>query len=178
MVKLWMEANRKSWHLSGEMGGGMLMIAGIHALDRLIFLMGQKAVGVSAIMASVFHGQSVDDTALLTLRFADGAIGQVQSIGHLGGPMTATTEIVCEKGVLRVDLENGVWIGREGCWEEVPASSEPDWMQRAIEREWHALQAALHGNVPLPFKADHATHIVQVIEASGRASITRQEVML
>lgn len=178
MVKLWMEANRKPWHLSPEMGGGMLMTAGIHALDRLVFLMGQEVVGVSATMASLLHAQNVDDTALITLRFADGALGQVQSIGHRGGPMTAATDIICEKGVLRLDLDQGVWIGQNGSWEIVPDSAEPDWMLRAVEREWRALLDALQGNVPLPISPEFAAHIVQIIEASCRANIDRREVSL
>ena len=178
LIKPWMEGNRKPWHLSPETGGGMLLTAGIHALDRLAFLLGQRVVGVSAMMDSLFHEQAVDDTALLTLRFAEGAIGQVQSIGHLGGPITAATEIVCEMGVLRVDLERGVSIGRGGTWEAVPDSSELGWMQQAIMREWRAMLAALQGEAPLPVKPDYASHIVQVIEASARASIERREVTL
>lgn len=176
LVKLWMEGNRKPWHLNPGAGGGMLMTAGIHALDRLVFLTGQRVVGISAMMDSLFHEQAVDDTALLTLRFAEGAIGQVQSVGHRGGPMTAATDIVCEKGTLRVDLDRGVAIGRAGCWEAVPDSSEPDWMQKAIIREWRTLLGAIHGKGALPIKPDYAAHIVQIIEASNRANTERCEV--
>lgn len=175
MIKLWMEGNRKPWHLQHQAGGGMLMTAGIHALDRLVWLMGQNVTGVTAQIASLFHAQEVDDTAFLTLRFADGALGQVQSVGHRGGPINAATDIVCENGVLRIDLENGVVLGRNGLWEAVRGSAEPDWMQRAVVREWVALRDAVRGEAELPLSAVDAAHIVAIIEAAYQASADRRE---
>src|SRR5690606_24114996 len=72
MIKQWMQSNRRDWHLRPETGGGMLMTAGIHMLDALVWLMGSKVAGVSALSGSLQHGQDVDDTALITLRFGNG----------------------------------------------------------------------------------------------------------
>src|SRR3546814_4238437 len=53
LVQLWMEENRRPWHLSPATGGGMLMTAGIHDLDRLIWLMDTAPEAVSAVAGSL-----------------------------------------------------------------------------------------------------------------------------
>ena len=134
LIKLWMEANRQPWHLSPQTGGGMLLTAGIHALDRLVWLMDGPVATVSAMAGTHFHDQEADDTALMLLRFADGRIGQVASVGYRDGGVGFAMDLVCEAGTLRLDFDQGVVIGRGGTWTPVPNSIEPDWAQRAVER--------------------------------------------
>ena len=176
MIKLWMESNRQSWHLSRESGGGMLMTAGIHALDRLVWLMGQEVSGVTAMMGTHFHEQEADDTALLGLRFADGGVGQVQSVGYRNGAVGFAMDLVCEQGALRIDFDTGTWVGQGGNWTKLDNSFEPDWMYHAVVREWQALQAAIRGEAEVPVTGKYAGHIVAIIEAAYRADQLRQEV--
>jgi predicted dehydrogenase len=176
MIKLWMEANRQPWHMSRASGGGMLMTAGIHALDRLVWLMGQEVSAVSAMMGTHFHDQEADDTALLGLRFADGGVGQVQSVGYRDGAVGFAMDLVCEKGTLRIDFDTGTWMGQGGNWTKLDQSFEPDWMHHAVVREWQALQAAMRGEAEVPVTGDYASHIVEVIEAAYEADALRREV--
>lgn len=176
MIKLWMESNRQSWHLSRESGGGMLMTAGIHALDRLVWLMGQEVSGVTAMMGTHFHEQEADDTAMLGLRFADGGVGQVQSVGYRNGAVGFAMDLVCEQGNLRIDFDTGTWVGQGGNWTKLDNSFEPDWMHHAVVREWQALQAAIRGEAEVPVTGKYAGHIVAIIEAAYRADQLRQEV--
>ena len=85
LQKLWMEPNRRGWHLDPATGGGMLMTAGIHALDLLVWLMGGSVTAISAAAGALFHDQAADDSSMLLLRFADGRFGQVASIGYRDG---------------------------------------------------------------------------------------------
>jgi phthalate 4,5-cis-dihydrodiol dehydrogenase len=135
LLKTWMEPNRRSWHLDPATGGGMLMTAGIHALDVLIWLIGARVSAVSAVAATCFHEQTADDTSMLLLRFADGRLGHVTSIGYRDGAGNYGATVVCERGTLRVEFGQGVSIGQNGSWTLVPNSHEADWMQRALERE-------------------------------------------
>ena len=98
----------------------MLMTAGIHALDQLIWLMGGRVSAVSAAVATSFHEQSADDNAMLLLRFDDGRFAQVASVGFRDGGMINGMDLICERGVLRIDNERGVAIGRNGQWSDVP----------------------------------------------------------
>ena len=178
MLKLWMESNRRGWHMNRASGGGMLMTAGIHALDRLMWLMGDDVVGVNAMAGTLFHEQEADDTALIGLRFAEGGLGQVQSVGYRNGAMSHATELVCENGSLRIDFDHGVFLGRDAQWTHIPGSIEPDWMQQAVVREWRGLLAAIRGEAKNPVDGAYARQVVSVIEAVYEASDTRREVAL
>ena len=103
LLKTWMESNRRGWHLDPETGGGMLMTAGIHALDQLIWLMDGRVSSISAAAGASFHDQKADDSAMMLLRFADGRFGQVASIGYRDGGGAFDMELVCENGTLRID---------------------------------------------------------------------------
>lgn len=176
MVKLWMEPNRRGWHLDPAKGGGMLFTAGIHALDRLLAFAGRRASHVSAVATTAFHDQAADDSALLLLRFGDEAAGQVASIGYRDGAFISGDEIVCEAGVLVVDFFKGVMLGRGQTWRPVPESFEDDVAGRGLVRQWQAfLQAVRDGTAP-PISGEDGLHVVACIEAAFTAAREHREV--
>jgi predicted dehydrogenase len=166
LMKVWMESNRRGWHLDPATGGGMLMTAGIHALDQLVWLMDGRVGSVSAAAGAAFHDQKADDSAMMLLRFADGRFGQVASIGFRDGAGTFGVDLVCENGTLRIDPDRGVAVGRGGKWTDVPNSCDPQWMQNAVIREWQAMAAAIAGDTEVPVSGDYGRHIVACIEAA------------
>ena len=178
MIKLWMESNRRPWHLNDTTGGGMLMTAGIHALDRLIWIMGQSVVGLTAMTGTYFHEQEADDAALISLRFANGGMGQVASVGYRDGAVTFAMDLVCENGTIRIDFDHGVSVGQGGMWTPVPGSIEPNWMGAAVAREWRALAASIVNDAPSPVSGAYGRHIVACIEAAHQASASRCEVLI
>lgn len=67
---------RGTWELDG---GGALMNQAIHSVDLLLWLMG-PATEVSAHVATVAHERiEVEDIAVATIRFANGALGVVEA---------------------------------------------------------------------------------------------------
>jgi predicted dehydrogenase len=166
LMKTWMESNRRGWHLDPATGGGMLMTAGIHALDQLVWLMNGRVGSISAVAGTSFHHQKADDSAMMLLRFTDGRFGQVASIGFRDGAGTFGIDLVCEQGTIKVDPERGVAIGRGGKWTDVPNSHDPQWMQNAVVGEWQALAAAIEQNTEVPVSGDYGRHIVACIEAA------------
>ena len=175
LVKLWLEPNRRPWHLDPARGGGMLMTAGIHALDLLVWFMGAPVATVFAAAGTLMHEQAADDTAMLLVRFADGRFGQVSSIGYRDGAVVYGMDLVCEKATLRLDFARGVSIGRGGEWTPVASSAEPDWMSRALEREWQAMQAAVRCGSPVPVSGAYGRHIVACIQAALQSNRERRE---
>jgi phthalate 4,5-cis-dihydrodiol dehydrogenase len=176
LIKLWLEANRRPWHLAPATGGGMLMTAGIHALDLLVWFMGAPVEAVSAAAGALQHAQSADDSAMLLLRFSDGRFGQVSSLGYRDGGVVYGMELVCEKGTLRIDFERGVAVGRAGRWSQLPGSAEPDWSQRALAREWQAMLAAVREEAPVPVSGAYGRHLIACIEAALQSNRERREV--
>ncbi|WIY52079.1 Gfo/Idh/MocA family oxidoreductase [Devosia sp. YIM 151766] len=175
MIKTWMQGNRRDWHLLPETGGGMLMTAGIHMLDALVWLMGSRVNGVSALSASLQHQQAVDDTALISLRFANGAFGQVQSIGYTNGAPTVDIDIICEGATLKLDADRGVMIGQNDKWEHVPDSSEPNAQHHALVRQWESLRAAIKTAAPVAIDGQYAAHLIDIVEAVSLANLNRRE---
>lgn len=67
---------RGTWKLDG---GGALMNQAIHSVDLLVWLMGPVAE-VSAYTATLAHERiEVEDVAMATLRFANGALGVIEA---------------------------------------------------------------------------------------------------
>lgn len=154
----------------------MLLTAGIHALDQLVWLMDAPVAGVSALGGAFFHRQAADDTAFLNLRFSDGRIGQVSSIGYHEGAVSSGIQILCEDGVLDVNLNRGVRIGRNTAWDEVPDSWQANGMAAAVGREWAAFLHAVEAGAPPPVNAAYGRHIVDIIAAALKSANERREI--
>src|SRR5690606_2271908 len=120
MSKYWFEPNRRAWHLDRQTGGGMLLSAGMHCLDRLTWLVGSPVTGVATQMIARFHDQAADDAGLLFLRSANGVAGTVVSVGYREGAPKHLTELTGMRGMLTVDYVGGVTVGRNGQWQPVP----------------------------------------------------------
>ena len=180
MNKLWLEANRRDWHLDRATGGGMWLTAGMHCLDRLSWLVGSRAQSVSAQFGTRFHDQQADDVGMIFLRYVNGVSGTVISTGYQTGAPTNLTELTCTKGMLKVSYESGVQIGRGENWQLIPESvasaGSPHWMTTALVDEWRTLLNAIETGGETPVSGDSARHIMATAFAAEESSRLRREV--
>lgn len=176
MLKLWMEPNRQAWHLDPACDGGMLFTAGIHALDSLLWLVGEPASSIYAVVTTRFHDMPVDDLAEMIIRFRSGAIGSVTSLAYRDGAPSGGIDLVCDRGTMNVDPGRGVRVGQGGVWREVKLQQSDDVMRDALAEEWRAFRRAIiTGETPVA-DGDAGRDVVACIEAAFESSRRSREI--
>lgn len=179
MQKYWMEGNRREWHMNRETGGGVWMTVGVHPLDRLVWLTDSPVTSVAAQFGTRFYEQQADDVGMVFLRFANGAAGCVVSTGYSDGAPKHLTELTCTRGMMNIDYNAGVLIGRQDKWQLVPDSQPTgDWMLEALTDEWRGFVGALNSGSRPPVPADFALHIMDIIFAAEQSSREKREIPL
>lgn len=178
MRKRWSEPNRRDWHLDRSRGGGVLLTGGIHALDRLGWLVGAPATSVSARLATRFHAQRADDAGVIFIRYANGAAGTIHSIGYRDGAPEHGTELTCTNGVLRVHSVRGVELGRDESWTAIEASGDANWMDQALVLEWREFLRSIESGEPPAISAQDARHMMATLFAAEESSRQGQEVRI
>jgi len=170
MYKRWMEPNRRSWHLDRSIGGGMWLTAGIHCLDRLTWLIDQRVESVSAHFGTAFHRQQADDHQLMLLRYSGGIAGIVSSVGYSTGAPDHETEIVGTRGIMRIDAERGIKIGKNEVWQEIPDTGSVDVMHEALVRQWSSFRDIMINDAENSASIDFALHIMEVVFAAEQSA--------
>jgi predicted dehydrogenase len=94
------------WFLDpARSGGGVLIDMAVHSVAFCRFFAGCEVETVYAESGTFVHGTrtNAEDTAVLTLRFADGAIGQCEDSWSLVGAMDSRFELFGTRGRILVD---------------------------------------------------------------------------
>ena len=176
MSKFWFEPNRRSWHLDRNTGGGMWLTAGMHCLDRLTWLIDSPVKRVSAQFKTSFHEQKADDNGLIFLRYANGATGCIVSVAYAEGAPKHLTELTCTKGMINIHPRQGISIGRNEKWKQVPDSQSNNWMHLGLINEWQAFASAIRENKETAVTGEFARHIMATVFAAEESSRLQREV--
>jgi UDP-N-acetyl-2-amino-2-deoxyglucuronate dehydrogenase len=109
---------RGTWDLDG---GGALMNQAIHNVDLLSWLMGDVD-SVVAMTATLAHARiEVEDTAVASLRFKNGALGVIEAATSAYPGLLKRTEIHGDRGSARVEQDDiTLWDFQE----KVPSDNE------------------------------------------------------
>ncbi|MAS35800.1 MAG: oxidoreductase [Anaerolineaceae bacterium] len=102
------------WHGTWAMDGGALMNQSIHHVDALVWLMGEPVESVFAYSATLAHEMEAEDTVVVALRFASGALGSIEATTityptDLEGSVT----LLGERGSVKI---GGVALNRKEMW--------------------------------------------------------------
>ena len=95
---VWGEWFENSWHVDPKLNRGMWADDAAHAIDFLLWLLGEP-VSVTAEIATLRTEKVPDDNGIAIYRYADGTFAEVcSSFVCVAGENT--TEIVCDRGVI------------------------------------------------------------------------------
>lgn len=79
-LSCWYPPIEGAWRQVPELGGGGSLIdMGSHCIDLLEFILASRVVEVSCMTGNIVHDYPVEDSALISLRFSNGALGIVDA---------------------------------------------------------------------------------------------------
>jgi predicted dehydrogenase len=90
---------RRWLHDSKLAGGGPIGDVGVHCIDAMRFILGAEPRSVAAMTEADAHAGTVESSASLSLRFADGVLGR--SYVSYRSPYQTPVEIVGTEGTIR-----------------------------------------------------------------------------
>ena len=179
--KGWTYSRRRPQYRSRFHGGGMWLANGVHAVDRLMWVMASQAASVSASIGTVAHYQAADDSATAFIRCKNGLAGITIAVGFENGGTNVECQAICANGSLRFahrgDKQGSkgyVRIGRDDKWEDVPFEEPPT----LFHHEWAGFVEAIERNIEPPSSGDWGRHIMEILFAAEESGISGREVPL
>ena len=165
-------------------GIGPLVDIGVYPLHALTGLLGpvrhvsaagRRTRDAFEILEGPFAGQRIpveeDDLSILTVTFASGALGTVQSSFASAGGTAAELEILCERGAIACSLFDPtapVRVSDGAEWQELPVPAERSDGPDHVLGVQHMVRCIRGHEAPI-LTADHAAHVLDVIEAARRS---------
>ncbi|MBN1933376.1 MAG: Gfo/Idh/MocA family oxidoreductase [Anaerolineae bacterium] len=165
-------ARRATWRSDpAKMGGGELIDTGYHPAYRLLFLAGQMPVEVSATLGNYRIPMDEEDTAQLSVKFADGAMGSIFTSWAIAAPGCGPTlfSIQAEAGQLWGE-SNKLYYQPVGF--QTPAVTEyPGWdYDRTFAAEIAHLIDAIEGGFEPLHSAQEAADTLRLILAGYKSA--------
>ncbi len=153
--------DRPRWFLQKSMaGGGIWMNYGAHSLDKLCYLTDSSIAGISGSCTWFAPGTDVDGSAQVLVRTHSGISASISICGYPVVPVDETM-IFLSEGSLRLHTGSGLWIAREGHYEEVDTSHYPD----PFDAQWANFVEGVACGHALYCDGSYGCSIVECIES-------------
>ena len=102
--EVWSPAQQ--WYFQpGRAGFGVMSDLGSHKIDLIRWLLGQEVTWISALANTFEKSTELEDTAVFNLQFSGGTLCTLHVSWVFHPDWDNSTEVRCEKGVLRVPTE-------------------------------------------------------------------------
>lgn len=165
-----------SWRGTKAMdGGGALMNQGIHGIDAMRFIVGE-VLEVSAKVRTLLHNIEVEDTAVASVQFKNGAIGVIEGTTSVRPGYPRRFEIHLERGsiiieentIISIDTPDGSTKAES---KAMNSSSDPlNISYEGHRRQYENIFATVEGKDTLFYTAADAVKSVETILAIYRSS--------
>ena len=154
------------------------MTVGIHYVDLLTWLYNSRVMSVRANILTSFHQQRADDAGMIYMQYESGATGIVISTGYESGAETYLAELTLTKGMVRIDMFGGVYIGKNDRWNHLPESLAGHTEQEALLKEWSAFVECVETSSEPPVTGEYAKHIMEIVFAARESSLQKKEIWI
>ncbi|MGV3650279.1 MAG: Gfo/Idh/MocA family protein [Devosia sp.] len=151
---------QRTYYARPEMGGGAILDAASHTFDMLVWLMGRPVAVAAMYDRLVLEGTDTEDTCLVSIRFASGAMANV-TINQFQKPNVAEASFIGTKGNLT--LAHSVlshWDDDSGRPRETR-----DYMDGLVPTEAHQARFTLEANAMLDALAGRPCSLATLAEA-------------
>ena len=123
---------RPKWFFSKKLaGGGIVMNYGAHALDKFLYVTGERVESVDAVCANVKNSEEIEGHSQFFVRMSGGISATVTFSGY--SYVGYETIYVCTEGAVKVIGGNRVSINEGGVWTEIPDANDGLHMLRQLE---------------------------------------------
>lgn len=154
-------------------GGGVLMYGGIHAVDRLLWLLDSQVVAVDARAHNYVGYGDVEDGLVAIVEFANGVSGVLfENSPPYGRPGGWSTEIFGPHGAIRI--KTGDWLELSGTTSYVLHTHDDLRFRRTIDEFISAVTEARQPSIP----ASAGRAALEVVLAIYQSATNREPVTL
>lgn len=111
---------RPAWFFDKRLsGGGILFNLGSHSIDRMMWLGNARIAKVRASINMYGPAGDVEGSGVVFLENESGVPSTIAQSGYEGVPRNEL-ELIFTKAMMKVIPGKGVWIGRNGVYEQIP----------------------------------------------------------
>lgn len=150
--------DRPAWFFNKKIaGGGIVMNYGAHALDKFLYVTGEKILDVSSSCGNLLEGHSVEGHSQFFVKMSGGISATVTFSGY--SSVGYETMYVGTRGALK-HIGGKVYLCEDGEWRELFGEIDTDYILREIE-EFARLVDGEENEMP---NAEYGTEIISAIE--------------
>ena len=171
---------RPAWMLDRKLGGGMMLMDGVHMIDRLLWHVGSKVTAVKAMNGNPIYPEiPADDTAMAFLQFENGVVVTISRIAYRTGITQYGADYFGTSGQLKYRLpygrfgENGLWVGQDEVWQPIEVAKN-----NSLADQFDAFLDCIEKDTPPPVDVHHGLEVIRVMEAIERSGASGREVMI
>lgn len=157
--------SRPDWFLDkAKAGGGILMNLGAHSIDKIQWLTNSRVTKVKAALSYEGERGDVEGSGCLFLETSNGVPAVVVQSGYAGVPKDET-ELIFDKGMIKLVSAKGVWVNRDGQYVklELQNSSDPFVLQ------FEDLLQAIRQDAEPDSSGEYARSVIAALEAVYRS---------
>ncbi|WP_072329578.1 MULTISPECIES: Gfo/Idh/MocA family protein [unclassified Paenibacillus] len=165
-------AQRPAWFLDKQRsGGGILFNLGSHSVDRIMWLGQAKIVKVRASISHHGPAGDVEGSGVVFLENERGVPSTIVQSGYGGVPRNEL-ELVFTKAMVKVAPGQGVWISRNGAYEQIPVSRAED----PFVLQFRELLASIEEEREPECSMNYSRDVIAVLEGIYRSYELNSEV--